>query len=118
MPLKPPVRDVSPFLQRVRAFLLGREHVCNQRQVDNMVCRSQPPPNLPNGVSYGLSANYYFSRDGRRAVESDQVLAINSSAGPTKLISDITGEEGAVTVAVKKPKTPGSNYGYDSGFTS
>ncbi|XP_071550007.1 NADH dehydrogenase [ubiquinone] 1 alpha subcomplex subunit 7-like [Panulirus ornatus] len=108
-------RDVSPFLRAVRQFLLGREHTSALRQADIVSCRSQPDPNLPPGVSSKLSANYYYTRDGRRAVTPNEVLAVNSSCGPTKLISLAPETEDAV-VAVSKPKTPGPVHAYDSGF--
>ncbi|XP_064106626.1 NADH dehydrogenase [ubiquinone] 1 alpha subcomplex subunit 7-like [Macrobrachium nipponense] len=116
MPPKVNHRDVSPLLRAIRQFLLGREHTNALRQPEAMSCRTQPPPNLPHGVSYGLSANYYYMRDGRRAVIPDQTLAVNSSSGPTQLLSSGEEEAGAVTVAVKKPKTPGTNYDYGSGL--
>ncbi|XP_068232518.1 NADH dehydrogenase [ubiquinone] 1 alpha subcomplex subunit 7-like [Palaemon carinicauda] len=116
MPPKVNHRDVSPFLRLFRQFLLGREHTSALRQPESMSCRSQPPPVPPKGVSYGLSANYYYMRDGRRAVTPAEVLAVNSSSGPTQLLSSGAGEAGAVTVAEKKPKAPGAAYNYGSGF--
>ncbi|XP_045607607.1 NADH dehydrogenase [ubiquinone] 1 alpha subcomplex subunit 7 [Procambarus clarkii] len=107
-----PYRDVSPFLRYVRNLLLGREHNSALRQADIMACRSQPPPNLPPGVSAKLANNYYYMRDGRRDVQPVEVLAINSSSGPTKLLSDTPETKDAVAVIVKKPKTPGDVFEY------
>ncbi|KAG7174547.1 NADH dehydrogenase [ubiquinone] 1 alpha subcomplex subunit 7-like [Homarus americanus] len=109
-------RDVSPFLRAIRQFLLGREHTNALRQADFYACRSQPPPNLPPGVSDKLSSNYYYMRDGRRAVIPDELLAINTSTGPTQLLSVLPEAEDAVAVVMKKPKIPGVVHDYGSGF--
>uniref|UniRef100_A0A0P4WJW3 NADH dehydrogenase [ubiquinone] 1 alpha subcomplex subunit 7 n=1 Tax=Scylla olivacea TaxID=85551 RepID=A0A0P4WJW3_SCYOL len=108
-----PYRDVSPFLRLVRQNLLGRTHTAALRQADKVACRSQPLPSLPKGVSSNLSANYYYMRDGRRAVEPEDVVAINSSSGPTVLLSDESEAAGSVTVTAKKPKVPGVIHHFD-----
>ncbi|KAK8728930.1 hypothetical protein OTU49_008877 [Cherax quadricarinatus] len=109
-------RDVSPFLRLVRKTLMGREHKSALRQADTVSCPSQPPPNLPPGVSAKLFANYYYMRDGRRAVKPNEVLAINSPSEPTKLLSASPKSEDALDVQTKTPKTPGNVHGYGSGF--
>ncbi|XP_076043400.1 NADH dehydrogenase [ubiquinone] 1 alpha subcomplex subunit 7-like [Oratosquilla oratoria] len=107
-------RDVAPILQRIRSFLLGREHTTAHRMEGFYAARTQPDPNLPPGVSHKLSANYYYSRDGRRKVHPAEVLAENEG-GEVKLLAAAE-EEGAVAVTTRLPKTPGPNYQYDSGM--
>ncbi|XP_030386126.1 NADH dehydrogenase [ubiquinone] 1 alpha subcomplex subunit 7 [Scaptodrosophila lebanonensis] len=60
----PDRRDIGPFLQRVRAFLLGREHTTAHRHQFNLSPRTQPPPDIPSGTAK-LWTNYYFMRDAR-----------------------------------------------------
>ncbi|BFG02007.1 NADH dehydrogenase [Drosophila madeirensis] len=97
-------RDVAPLLQRVRAFLLGREHTQALRFEDGVADRTQPPPKIPDGPSQLYSANYYCLRDGRREVnppidlvEQQKQLAAEGTASPK---------------ATKLP-TPGQVYAWD-----
>ncbi|KDR07358.1 NADH dehydrogenase [ubiquinone] 1 alpha subcomplex subunit 7-like [Zootermopsis nevadensis] len=105
-------RDVSPLLQKLRNFLLGREHTNALRFGEGMAPRTQPPPNLPEGPAHILSDNYYHLRDGRREVKPPAVLAdsrrIDITAGGGEAIS--TGS--AVTVG-RYPPTPGKHWQWD-----
>ncbi|XP_023232700.1 NADH dehydrogenase [ubiquinone] 1 alpha subcomplex subunit 7-like isoform X1 [Centruroides sculpturatus] len=96
-------RDVSPILQMLRNFLLGRSMKNALRFQDYVATRSPPMPNLPEGPSHKLSSNYYYTRDGRR--ESRPPLELT----PTNMKS--IASEKSVT---GKPKplsiTPGKGY--------
>uniref|UniRef100_U5EQJ5 NADH dehydrogenase [ubiquinone] 1 alpha subcomplex subunit 7 n=1 Tax=Corethrella appendiculata TaxID=1370023 RepID=U5EQJ5_9DIPT len=91
-------RDISPFLQDLRNFLLGRKLTNNLRWEDGIAARTQPPPNIPEGPAHKLSANYYANRDARR-----------EAAPPINVGQNLIAEPGA---AVKLP-TPGKPYGWD-----
>lgn len=43
------VQDVSPFLAKIRNFLLGRKHASNNRNQETQLPRSPPIPDLPEG---------------------------------------------------------------------
>ncbi|XP_055923194.1 NADH dehydrogenase [ubiquinone] 1 alpha subcomplex subunit 7 [Eupeodes corollae] len=96
-------RDVAPFLQRLRAFLLGREHTVAVRFEDGLADRTQPPPDVPGGPAHILSANYYCNRDPRREV-----------APPIDLVKQslIAGGESGSKTSAKLP-TPGKVYQWD-----
>ncbi|KAK3849336.1 hypothetical protein Pcinc_043907 [Petrolisthes cinctipes] len=99
-------RDVSPFLGLLRKLLLGRDHTPALRQANKVVCRSQPPPALPDGVSASLSNNYYYSRDGRRMVAPPDLLVENTTTGVTQYITQGVEEDVDVSVMGKQAKTP------------
>ncbi|XP_075156971.1 NADH dehydrogenase (ubiquinone) B14.5 A subunit [Haematobia irritans] len=92
-------RDIAPFLQRLRAFLLGREHTVALRFEDGLADRTQPPPEIPYPVL--RSDCYYHGRDPRRIV-----------APPVDLV-----KENLKLAADSKPvaslPTPGKVYKWD-----
>ncbi|KAL9878104.1 NADH dehydrogenase (ubiquinone) B14.5 A subunit isoform 1-T2 [Glossina fuscipes fuscipes] len=97
-------RDIAPFLQRLRAFLLGREHTVALRFEDGVADRTQPPPDVPGGPAHILSANYYCVRDPRRDVMPPIDLV------QQKLLA--TGKDTAKSSGTKLP-TPGAVYAWD-----
>ncbi|KAH8371621.1 hypothetical protein KR093_008285 [Drosophila rubida] len=65
--MPPKHRDISPFLQLMRDFLLGRKHVTCLRHADNVNPRSLPP-HTPFEQENRYSSNPYYSRDARSLV--------------------------------------------------
>ncbi|XP_059471730.1 NADH dehydrogenase [ubiquinone] 1 alpha subcomplex subunit 7-like [Neocloeon triangulifer] len=96
-------RDISPLLQKIRAFLLGRQHTNALRFADYIAARTQPPPNLPEGPSHKLSANYYYTRDGRREIKPPQIVASEQKAIGA----------GSSAAVLKGPITPGKQWNWD-----
>ncbi|XP_071845443.1 NADH dehydrogenase [ubiquinone] 1 alpha subcomplex subunit 7-like [Apostichopus japonicus] len=98
----------TKFIQNLRNFLVGRnlQAKLNNRTVPDISSRTIPEPNLPDGVSHKLAANYYFARDGRREVGPPTVVY-----SPTKLLKEPSkegSESDAVASEGRKPVTPGS----------
>ena len=100
-------RDVIPAIQYFRDFILGRQARNPLRFKYQLSEQPGPEPNLPEGPSHKLSANYYFTRDGRREVQPPTVLA--DATGPKKL--EAGGEKAVATRGTGK-RTPGALYGY------
>lgn len=108
---KVPLREVTPLLQSIRAFLLGRTHKSQLRSAYEMVSHDQPPPNLPDGPYNKLSGNYYYTHDARREVYPPTVVAVNSKTSLKLLINKADSKESSVTV--KKPVAPGKVFHWD-----
>lgn len=106
MPGKVEPRNVAPFLQAIRSFLLGRKPTNALRFADFIAARTQPPPNIPEGSAHKLSANYYYSRDGRREVKPPLVVG----GGPKLLES---GKEDSNVPARKGTARPGNVWHWD-----
>merc|ERR1719391_28299 len=102
-------RGLTPFLAALRDRLIGRKYKNHLRFEGVKIAeRTQEPPNLPKGVSHKLSANYYFTRDGRREVTPPEVVY----SARQQLLESGEGTEGQVP-ALKKPVTPGKPYNWD-----
>ena len=106
-------REISPFLQKMRALFLGRVIKHPLRFQPEVASRPGPEANLPEGPSHRLATNYYFTRDARREVERPNELADNSA---TKAI-EAGGKEAKETETAKIQlpkvgKTPGAFYNY------
>lgn len=93
------VRDVSPLLQILRNFLLGRKFTQNLRFPKDVSSRSPPLPQIPDGPSHKLSANYYYTRDARREVAPPEVV--------------VSGQKQISSKENTKAVTPGDTYYWD-----
>ncbi|GLV36950.1 NADH dehydrogenase (ubiquinone) B14.5 A subunit [Carabus blaptoides fortunei] len=98
-------RDISPLLQKLRNFLLGRSHISALRFEEFVATRSPPPPCIPDGPSHGIAANYYFGRDARREVEPPTLVA-SAKAAIESGSAPVEGEK-------KNLPTPGKVYLWD-----
>ncbi|XP_004518425.1 NADH dehydrogenase [ubiquinone] 1 alpha subcomplex subunit 7 [Ceratitis capitata] len=94
-------RDVATLIQRLRAFLLGREHTLALRFEDGVAERTQPPPEVPGGPAHLIAANFYYKRDPRREVQPPIDVV------QQQLLADKAGEK------TEKLPTPGSVYRWD-----
>ena len=105
-------REISPFLQRLRSFLLGREPTNPLRFQKQCAPRPGPEPNLVEGPAHKLASNYYFTRDARREVERPTTIADHSAAMKALPAEAGKGAEGgaapaAVAAFPKMGVTPG-----------
>lgn len=90
-------------MKAFRNFLIGKTLKVPLRYPYDQVSRTQPLPNLPNGLAHKLSHNYYCDRDLRRAAKPPVILY-----GSQKLLQGESeaGEEAKLLAA----KTPGRVY--------
>ena len=110
-------REVSPFLQRLRSFLLGRDPVNPLRFQKDCAPRPGPEANLVEGPAHKLSSNYYFTRDGRREVGLPTTIADNWAVMKALPAEAGKGAPGGVASAVvaafpKMGVTPGKKFDY------
>ncbi|KAH8406069.1 hypothetical protein KR215_004565 [Drosophila sulfurigaster] len=63
--MPPKHRDVSPFFQLLRDFLLGRKHVTSHRHADTLSPRTLPPYKPFDESQSRLSNEPYYARDAR-----------------------------------------------------
>lgn len=103
-------RDISPMLQLLRNFLGGRKVTIPVRFSKEMAPRSGPEANLPPGPSHRPSANYYYTRDGRREVTFPRSLVDNTKM---KVLPSGKGEAAAAEgIRAGKGRTPGAVHKY------
>ncbi|KAH8260895.1 hypothetical protein KR044_000198 [Drosophila immigrans] len=111
--MPPKHRDVSPFLQLLRDFLLGRKHVTSHRHAETLSPRSLPPHKPLEQSQTRLSGAPYYSRDARCQVKppidlveqkkrEDAVKAAAKAAEAAKAVA-AAAEAGAAPKAEAKP---------------
>ncbi|XP_046330215.2 NADH dehydrogenase [ubiquinone] 1 alpha subcomplex subunit 7-like [Haliotis rufescens] len=104
-------RNVTPLVARIRDLFLQRKYNNSLRfEGVNSSKRTQPPPDVPDGPSHKLSANYYFTRDGRnemmppkKVYDANQQLLTEGSSGEKAVSSG------------KAPVRAGFGYDWDTG---
>ncbi|XP_045487004.1 NADH dehydrogenase [ubiquinone] 1 alpha subcomplex subunit 7 [Pieris rapae] len=106
--VKVPPRDLSPFMQAFRNYLLGRKHTNALRFEPFLAARTQPPPQIPDGVSHKHAHNYYCTRDARREVAPPLEIS-------TKLLTTGAEKGEARTAATTRP-TPGKLFNWDKHY--
>ncbi|XP_052739171.1 NADH dehydrogenase [ubiquinone] 1 alpha subcomplex subunit 7 [Bicyclus anynana] len=106
---KVPLRDISPIMQAIRNFLLGRKHTTALRSEHLIAARTQPPPQIPDGVSHKHAHNYYYSRDARREVAPPLDVT-------QKLIADSSADKGTPKAAANVRPTPGPLFQWDKHY--
>lgn len=100
-------RQVTPIIARLRDALNGRKTIEHTRYHPELSPRDAPDVNLPGGSSHLLSANYYCSRDGRRAKEAPIIMTNQSQ----RLLSSGTGSLPVVPATkFAKAPLPGTHY--------
>ncbi|XP_075983563.1 NADH dehydrogenase [ubiquinone] 1 alpha subcomplex subunit 7-like [Anticarsia gemmatalis] len=102
------LRDISPLMQKLRNFLLGREHTNALRFAPLIAARTQPPPQIPDGVSHKHAHNYYYTRDARREVAPPVDL--------TQKLLEASSDKGAPKTAATRRPTPGAVYEWDKHY--
>ncbi|VVC93057.1 unnamed protein product [Leptidea sinapis] len=108
MPPKVQPRDLSPFMQAFRNFLLGRKLTNPLRFEPFVASRTQPPPEIPDGPSHKHAHNYYYTRDARREVAPPLDIS-------AKLLTDGADKTEAKTPASVTP-TPGKVFQWDKHY--
>ncbi|KAJ0173035.1 hypothetical protein K1T71_011211 [Dendrolimus kikuchii] len=105
---KVPLRDISPIMQAMRDFLLGRK-LTNALRFEPLVsARTQPPPEIPDGPSHKHAHNYYYTRDARREVAPP--LDCN------KKLIEASSDKGAPKQPVNVRPIPGQIYHWDKHY--
>ncbi|CAG9559061.1 unnamed protein product [Danaus chrysippus] len=102
-------RDISPILQAFRNFLLGRKLTNALRFEPLIAARTQPPPQIPDGVTHKHAHNYYYTRDGRREVMPPQDVT-------QQLIPDSSADKGTPKTAANALPKPGAIFHWDKHY--
>ncbi|KAM8707938.1 hypothetical protein ACLKA7_014979 [Drosophila subpalustris] len=102
--MPPKHRDISPFLQFLRDFLLGRKHVTSHRYADTMSPRSLPAPTPPEPSMNRLSGNPYYQRDARSQVKPPIDLVEEKKRQLAAIAAEAAKAAAAVEAAKTAPK--------------